>query len=51
MTTTDYAIVYELDVRPHRRRRARRAAALVVLGGLFLVRPRLALSIWRERGR
>ena len=52
MTVTDYAIVYELDVRPWRRaRRARRAAAFLVWFGLFLVRPRLALDIWRERRR
>jgi hypothetical protein len=49
MTTADYAIVYELDIRPWRRRQARRAVALVLLGGLFLVRPRLAMEIWRER--
>lgn len=49
MTTADYAIVYELDVRNWRRRRARRVAAFAVLGGLFLIRPRLALEIWRER--
>ena len=48
MTTADYAIVYELDVRNWRRRRARRLAALAVLGGLFLVRPKLAMEIWRE---
>jgi hypothetical protein len=47
MTTIDYASLYELQVRP--RRRVRRAAALVVWTGLFLVRPKLALSIWRER--
>ena len=49
MTCADYAIVYELDVRNWRRRRARRAAARLVLAGLFLVRPRLALAIWRGR--
>jgi hypothetical protein len=50
MTTCDYAIVYELDVRPSRRR-VRRAAALAVWAGLFLVRPGLAREIWRERRR
>jgi hypothetical protein len=49
MTCADYAIVYELDVRNWRRRRARRTAAMVVLAGLFLIRPRLAREIWRER--
>lgn len=43
----DYAALYELEIRP--RRRARRALALAVWSGLFLVRPRLALEIWRER--
>jgi hypothetical protein len=43
----DYANFYELEIRP--RRRARRAAALVVWTGLFLVRPGLARAIWRER--
>ncbi|MDE2487705.1 MAG: hypothetical protein KGO51_09925 [Alphaproteobacteria bacterium] len=49
MTAVDYAAVYEADIRP--RARARRAAAVIVWTGLFLVRPKLALSIWRERGR
>ena len=41
MTVTDYAIVYELDVRPWRRaRRARRAAAFLGGFGLFLVTAR-----------
>ncbi|MFC3069655.1 hypothetical protein [Phenylobacterium soli] len=43
----DYAAVFELDVRP-RRNALRRAAALAVWTGLFLVRPKLALAIWRE---
>ena len=47
MTTLDYAAIYETQVRPSRR--ARRAAARVVWAGLFLVRPRLALSILAER--
>ncbi|MCR5875994.1 hypothetical protein LRS10_18685 [Phenylobacterium sp. J426] len=46
-TTLDYAHLFETEFRP--RRRLRRAAARVLLAGLFLVRPRLALSIWRER--
>ncbi|MDB5444350.1 MAG: hypothetical protein JWP73_2726 [Phenylobacterium sp.] len=45
--TYDYATVFEHEIRP--RRRARRAAALVVWSGLFLLRPGLARSIWRER--
>ncbi|HEX3699790.1 MAG TPA: hypothetical protein VHV27_03860 [Phenylobacterium sp.] len=49
MTTIDYAIVYELDVRPWRRRRARRVLARVLLGGLYLIRPKVAAEIWRER--
>jgi hypothetical protein len=47
MTAIDYANVFELEIRP--RRRAHRAAALIVWGGLFLVRPGLARSIWKER--
>lgn len=46
--TLDYARMFETEFRP--RRRLRRMLALAVLGGLFLVRPKLALSIWRERG-
>jgi len=45
--TYDYASLFELEIRP--RRRARRAAAVLVWGGLFLVRPGLARQIWRER--
>ncbi|HEY8617435.1 hypothetical protein [Phenylobacterium sp.] len=45
--TADYAALYELEIRP--RRRLVRALARVVWVGLFLVRPRLALEIWRER--
>jgi hypothetical protein len=47
MTACDYATVFEREIRP--RRRARRVAAVVVWTGLFLVRPGLARSIWRER--
>jgi hypothetical protein len=43
----DYAQMFELEIRP--RRRLKRALALVVWAGLYLVRPKLALSIWRER--
>jgi hypothetical protein len=46
--TADYANLYELEIRP-RRRRLGYAAVLAVWAGLFLVRPRLALAIWRER--
>ena len=46
----DYAQVFETEIRPRRRAvsRARRAAAYLVWGGLFLIRPRLALQILRE---
>jgi hypothetical protein len=47
MTTLDYAQVFETEIRP--RRPLRRAAVLAAWTALFLVRPRLALSIWRER--
>ena len=47
MTTLDYAQVFENEYRPSRR--VRRAVARVVWAGLFVVRPRLALSILRER--
>jgi hypothetical protein len=43
----DYASFYETEFRPRRRRRA---LALAVWTGLFLVRPRTALAIWRSRG-
>jgi hypothetical protein len=45
--TCDYAAAYELEFR--RPNPLRRAAALAVWTGLFLVQPRLALDIWRER--
>jgi hypothetical protein len=48
MTTVDYAQVFERQIRP-RRHRFRNAMALTVWGGLFLLRPRLARDIWRER--
>jgi hypothetical protein len=44
----DYAHLYESEIRP-RRRGLRYLGVLLVWAGLFLVRPRLALSIWRER--
>jgi hypothetical protein len=44
----DYAHLYETEIRS-RRRGLRYLGVLVVWAGLFLVRPRLALSIWRER--
>ncbi len=43
----DYAALYETEIRP--RRRARRLLAYALWTALFLVRPRLALQIWRER--
>jgi len=46
-TALDYASLYEREYRP--RRALRRAAALALWSGLFLVRPHLALSIWRDR--
>jgi len=44
----DYAGYYEVQIRP-RRRRLRYAAVLAVWAGLFLLRPELALAIWKER--
>ena len=43
----DYAELYEAEFRP--RRRAKRALAYAVWAALFLMRPRLAVQIWRER--
>ena len=45
----DYAQLYEAEIRP-KRRGLRYLGVLLVWAGLFLVRPRLAISIWRERG-
>jgi hypothetical protein len=48
----DYANLYETEIRPRRRsglRGLRYLGVLAIWGALFLVRPRLALSIWRER--
>jgi hypothetical protein len=47
VTTLDYAQVFETEFRPSRR--LRRAVARVLWAGLFLVRPRLALEILRDR--
>lgn len=49
--TLDYAQMFETEFRPQgtMSRRLRRAAARVLLAGLFVIRPRLALSIWQER--
>jgi len=47
VTTLDYAQVFENEYRPSRR--IRRAVARVVWAGLFVVRPRLALEILRDR--
>ena len=44
----DYANLYETEIRP-RRRGLRYLGVLVVWGALFLVRPGLALTIWRDR--
>jgi len=47
----DYAEVFEREIRPRRRpaSHARRLAAYAVWTGLFLIRPKLALQILRER--
>ncbi len=47
--TLDYASFYELQVRPRRARQLRRALARALWAGLLLVRPKLAIQIWRER--
>ncbi len=44
----DYAQLYETEIRP-KRHGIRYLGVLLVWAGLFLVRPRLAISIWRER--
>lgn len=44
----DYAQLYETEIRS-RRRGFRYLGVLCVWGGLFLIRPRLAISIWRDR--
>ena len=47
----DYAELFETEIRPRRRAasRLRRAGAYALWAGLFLIRPRLALQILRER--
>jgi hypothetical protein len=45
----DYAALYENEFR-RRRYNLRYIWVLAVWAALFLVRPRLALAIWRERG-
>jgi hypothetical protein len=44
----DYAELYETVIRP-RRRSFRYIWVLAVWAALFLVRPGLAMTIWRER--
>ncbi|WP_165842929.1 hypothetical protein [Phenylobacterium deserti] len=47
----DFAPAFELEVRRRRTLggRARRMLALLVWAGLFVIQPKLALEIWRER--
>ncbi|HEX3888779.1 MAG TPA: hypothetical protein VHW05_14895 [Phenylobacterium sp.] len=45
----DYARLYETEIRPRRHSSVRYLGVLLVWTGLFLVRPRLALEIWREK--
>ena len=47
MTTLDYAQVFETEFRFERR--VRRLVARVLWAALFVVRPGLALEIWRRR--
>ncbi len=47
MTTLDYAQVYETEFRLSRR--LKRLAARLLLVGLLIVRPRLALQVLDER--
>ena len=44
----DYARLYETEIRP-RRKGVKYLGVLVVWGLLFMIRPQLALAIWRER--
>jgi hypothetical protein len=44
----DYAQLYETQIRP-RRRGIRYLGVLCIWAGLFLIRPRLAIAIWREK--
>lgn len=45
----DYANFYETEIRP-RRKGVRYLGVLAVWLALFVVRPGLALALWRERG-
>jgi len=49
--TLDYAQLFETEFRPRGTlgRKLRRLAARILLVGLFVIRPRLALSILGER--
>ena len=44
----DYAQLYESEIRP-RRKGVKYLGVLIVWGLFFLVRPRQALAIWREK--
>ncbi|HEX5263448.1 MAG TPA: hypothetical protein VFW13_07975 [Phenylobacterium sp.] len=44
----DYAQLYETEIRP-RKKGVKYAVVLAVWGLLFVIRPRLALAIWREK--
>ena len=44
----DYANLYETEIRP-RRKGLRYLGVLLVWACVFLVRPRLALELWRGR--
>ena len=44
----DYAQLYETEIRP-RKNGVKYVAVLIVWALLFVVRPRLAISIWREK--
>ncbi len=46
----DYANLYETQIRPRGQKRGPRyLCVLLVWSALFVVRPRLALAIWREK--
>ena len=44
----DYAQLYETEIRA-RKKGFRYLGVLIVWGLLFVIRPRLALSLWREK--
>lgn len=48
-SVADYATLYETQFRP-RRRGLRYLGVLFAWVVFFVLRPRLALEIWRERG-